>query len=183
MVWEWYAWRREKVAACRPNAGHEALARLETSKERFLLATQNVDGLHRLVGSKNIAELHGNIWRLRCVACGFVEETREDIAELPPHCTCGHLLRPDVVWFGEPLPLEALARAAEAARSSDVVLAVGTSAIVYPAASIPVLGKQAGAFVIEVNVERTPLSELADSVLLGEASRVLPELCGNVAAR
>lgn len=184
IVWEWYQWRRQKVAACRPNPGHEALAGLEPSKESFSLVTQNVDGLHRLAGSRNIIELHGNLWRLRCVSCRFVAESRQTIfPELPPHCECGSFLRPDVVWFGEPLPLDGLARAARAAESADVVLVVGTSAIVYPAASIPVLGKQAGAFVIEVNVERTPMSGLADATLLGEASRVLPELCGNVGSQ
>jgi NAD-dependent deacetylase len=182
LVWEWYAWRRECVAACRPNAAHLALAALDAAVPSFLLATQNVDGLHALAGSRRMVELHGSLWRLRCTGCGTVtDDRRPSLPELPPRCPCGALLRPDVVWFGESLPAAALERAFAAASEADVVLVVGTSALVYPAAALPHTAQSAGAFVIEVNPEPTPLSGHADVSLRGRAALVLPALVGGAA--
>ena len=177
MSWEWYDWRRQKLAACKPNAGHDALVRLEQSVNEFTLVTQNVDGLHRAAGSRNVQELHGNVWRLRCTSCSHnAEDFRVPLPEIPPRCACGSLLRPDVVWFGEMLPQGPLSRSVSAMSSSDAVLVVGTSALVHPAASLPVLAKQAGALVIEVNMEETPMSSMADVTLLGPSAVRLPEL-------
>jgi NAD-dependent deacetylase len=179
LVWEWYAWRRELIAAVQPNAGHHALARLEQRVPEFLLATQNVDGLHALAGSRRVVELHGSIWRLRCLGCGGEHEDRAAITDLPPRCACGALLRPGVVWFGEALPADALEMAFSAARQADVVVVIGTSSLVYPAAAVPQAAVSAGAFVVEVNPERTPLSEAAAVSLRGRAAELLPRLVGD----
>ena len=177
LSWEWYDWRRQKLAPCLPNAGHEALVGLEQSVEEFTLVTQNVDGLHRRAGSRNVEELHGNIWRLRCTSCPHCrEDLRAPLPELPPRCECGSLLRPDIVWFGEVLPQEPLSRSVQAMSRSEMLLVVGTSALVYPAASLPLVAKQAGGFVIEVNKEKTPLSPMADVTLVGQAAELLPAI-------
>lgn len=176
-VWEWYEWRRGLVRAAEPNAGHEALVRIERLAPKFTLVTQNVDGLHVRAGSRNVLELHGNITRTRCSREGRAVEEWEDGAT-PPGCpSCGAPLRPDVVWFGEALPAAAFRDAEAAAMHCDVFLAVGTSAVVYPAAALPLVALQAGAFVVEVNPEETPLSARAEvTVLPGAAGVVLPEL-------
>lgn len=181
LVWEWYAWRRELISPCRPNAAHDALARLERERPRdFVLVTQNVDGLHQLAGSENVVELHGNIWKLRCLGCGAERQDRSvPLPAIPPICPrCGGLERPGVVWFGESLPEDALARAFAAAESCDVMLVVGTSAVVYPAAYLPQLAKNHGAYVIEINPDETPLTPLADESHRGKAAVVLPSLLG-----
>jgi NAD-dependent deacetylase len=181
LAWEWYDWRRQRLAAAQPNPGHRALAALEARGTEFALITQNVDGLHRAAGSRNIIELHGNIWRLRCVACGREVENRETpLRELPPRCTCGGLLRPGVVWFGEPLPTEAIEYALHAAQRCDIFLVCGTSAVVYPAAALPERALSAGARVIEVNLEETPFSQFAHVSLRGKCGELLPRI---VAAR
>lgn len=179
LVWEWYAWRRQRIAAVTPNAGHRALARLEERVPEYLLATQNVDGLHALAGSRRMVELHGSIWQVRCVSCGAGRDERGDLGELPPRCACGALLRPGVVWFGESLPEEAIARAFAATAEAEVVLVVGTSSIVYPAAGLPAAARASGAFLIEVNPEPTPLSAGCQLCLRGRAAEVLPELVGD----
>jgi NAD-dependent deacetylase len=177
LVWEWYAWRRETIAPLRPNAAHEALAALEARTPEYLLATQNVDGLHAAAGSRRMVELHGTIWRLRCTSCAHAgEDRRVPMEPVPPRCACGALLRPDVVWFGEALPEAEVARAFEAARQADVALVVGTSSLVYPAAALPQVARQSGAFVIEVNPEATPLTPIADVSLRGSAASVVPAL-------
>jgi NAD-dependent deacetylase len=177
LVWEWYAWRRERIAPLRPNAAHDALAVLEARTAGFLLATQNVDGLHGIAGSRQLAEIHGSLWRVRCVACG---ERREDrrvpIPELPPRCACGGLLRPDVVWFGEALPAGEIERAMLAGRAADVVLVIGTSSLVYPAAAIAPIARSAGAFLVEVNPEETPLTPLAHASFRAKAAQIVPRL-------
>lgn len=179
LVWEWYEWRRERIAPVRPNRAHLALAHLEERKREFLLATQNVDGLHAEAGSKRMVELHGSLWRLRCTACHRVHEDRRvPLPGLPPRCECGAVLRPDVVWFGELLPGPAVERAFAAAKEAEVVLVVGTSSLVYPAAALPRLANAAGALVIEVNREETPLSPLAQVSLRGRATALLPALLG-----
>ncbi len=177
LVWEWYDWRRSLIARAQPNPGHQALAELERRKQAFLLVTQNVDGLHERAGSRRLVKLHGDIWMVRCTACAARQrDERVPLPELPPRCACGGLLRPDVVWFGEPLPAGAWAEAESAARSAGVMLVVGTSAAVYPAAGLAPLGKGAGARLIEINVDETPLSQWADCSLRGKAAELLPRL-------
>lgn len=177
LVWEWYDWRRSVIARAEPNPAHRALAELENRIPDFALLTQNVDGLEERAGCRNVFRLHGNIWLLRCVGCGREEKNRTvPLAELPPHCSCGALLRPGVVWFGEALPAQVLEQAVAAAARAEVFLVVGTSAVVQPAASLPLVAKQAGARVIEINAECTPLSSLADAGYYGPAGEILPQL-------
>jgi NAD-dependent deacetylase len=177
-VWDWYAWRRELVGHARPNPGHFALADIERRLPEFLLATQNVDGLHAKAGSVRLVELHGNIGRVKCSRDGEpVLQWQEPDDDLPPRCPrCGALLRPDVVWFEEMLPADALALAEAAARRCELLLVVGTSAEVYPAAALPMQAKYAGAAIVEVNPEPTPLSAVADYVLRASAGAALPAL-------
>lgn len=183
LVWDWYAWRRERVAAAQPNAGHRALAEWERRVGHFLLITQNVDGLHQRAGSQKLVELHGNIGRVKCSREGrLVERWDAEAAGVPLCPGCGALLRPDVVWFEEMLPAEALAQAEAAARECDVLLVVGTSAEVYPAAALPALARESGAVVVEVNPNTTPLSRTADYALRGAAGAVLPALVRVVSA-
>ena len=178
LVWSWYAWRREKVRKARPHAGHRALVRLAALVPRFTLITQNVDGLHQRAGSREVIELHGNILRTRCADCGRQVEDWPPAPEgRAPRCPhCGGVLRPDVVFFGEPLPEGALQRAWQAAASCDVMLVVGTSAVVEPAASLPRLAYMRGAVVAEVNPQRTPLSDLVHYRLPAPAGEALPAL-------
>ena len=178
LVWEWFDYRREVLASCRPNAAHETLAGWQTRFQTFTLATQNIDGLHAEVGSRGVLELHGNAWRARCLDCGGREDVREKPAEVrPPVCrACGGLMRPDVVLFGEMLPEAVWAEAAGGAARCDVCFVVGTSALVYPAAGLPVAAKESGAFLVEVNPEETPLSGVCDVTLRGAAGEVLPLL-------
>jgi NAD-dependent deacetylase len=182
LVWEWYDWRRQFMSKCRPNPGHLALRDLETRFEEMVIVTQNVDGLHQQAGSRTVVELHGNIWRIRCTECPHSVESREaPLPELPPRCPeCGALLRPGVVWFGEPLPAPAIERASELAGRADAILVVGTSANVHPAASLPYLTRANGGTVIEINPDPTPLSDVADHSLRGTAGEMLPELVRRV---
>lgn len=184
LVWEWYDWRRSLVRKAEPNAGHRALVELERRKTggtpasgSFTLVTQNVDGLHDRAGSRNVVKLHGDIWLVRCVGCG-TEERNEHVPlpDLPPRCRCGALLRPGVVWFGEPLPGAAWQRAVEASRRAQVFLVIGTSAVVYPAAGLAEVARAAGAKLAIINAEPTPLDPLADWVLHGPAGELLPRL-------
>jgi NAD-dependent deacetylase len=178
-VWAWYDKRRQQIAACSPNPGHLALARYESLHPGFTLVTQNVDGLHRAAGSRRVLTLHGEIFRVRCVKEGTAREDRRvPLPEIPPRCDCGALLRPDVVWFGEMLPEREMAEATEAARRADLFLVIGTSALVYPAASLPEIARGNGARLVEINIEPTPLSSLADEVIQGPAGAVLPDLLG-----
>jgi NAD-dependent deacetylase len=177
LVWEWYAWRRKLVEKAAPNPGHEALAELERHIPSFALITQNVDGLHRRAGSRNIVELHGNIRRSKCSRESVVVEPGEGDTGIPPSCPrCGVLLRPDVVWFGEALPADALAQAFDATRSCDLFFSVGTSSLVQPAASLPFEALRHGAMVVEVNPNETPLTRHATYALQGLAGEVLPAL-------
>lgn len=177
LVWEWYNWRRELIATRRPNAAHTALAELERRAADFWLITQNVDGLHRDAGSTKLSEIHCNIWKVRCTACGQVSENRDVPMAILPHCRdCGGLLRPHIVWFGEALAAEDIERSAAAVTACDVMLIVGTSGLVYPAASFASLAKQAGAFVIEVNLDSTPNTGLVDAALQGRAKDLVPLL-------
>ena len=180
-VWDWYAWRREQVAQVSPNPGHRALASLEAQAlargAEFLLVTQNVDGLHRAAGSHRMVELHGNIRHVKCFDHGHPAESWPRDGGRPPRCAvCGSPLRPDVVWFGEMLPEGALERAITAAGRCDVFLCVGTSGLVEPAASLPIVALDAEACVIEVNRELTPLTRRASIALSGLAGEILPRL-------
>lgn len=177
LVWEWYDWRRELIASKRPNPAHEAVVELERRIPEFWLITQNVDGLHRAAGSRKLSEIHGNIWTVRCTVCGRVEENREVPIRILPSCRrCHGLLRPHIVWFGESLAADDLARCASALRSCEVLLVIGTSGVVYPAAGFASAAKEAGAFVAEVNLETTPQSGALDLSLQGRAKEIVPLL-------
>jgi NAD-dependent deacetylase len=177
LVWEWYDWRRGIIAKAAPNAAHKALVQLEMRKPRFTLITQNVDGLHDLAGSGKILKLHGDIWRMRCLECGAnFPNRRVPLPKLPPHCACGGMARPGVVWFGEPLPEGMMKEAEHAAASTKVFLVVGTSAMVHPAASLVPYAKQSGAKVIEINAESTAATSMVDCALHGRAGEILPQL-------
>ena len=177
LVWEWYDSRRTALAAVQPNAGHLALAEIERRKPRFTLVTQNVDGLHDRAGSRNVVKLHGDIWAVRCQQCGRERrDQRTPLPQIPPRCDCGGLLRPDVVWFGEPLPRGARERAEQAVREAELLLVVGTSATVYPAAGLIPLSMSAGARVIECNMEETPYSSAVSRSFRCPAGELLPQL-------
>lgn len=180
LVWDWYAWRREKVAQARPNPGHLALVQIEDEcRERdvdFTLITQNVDGLHELAGTRRLVELHGNIRRVKCFDHGHAVKAWPEGEGVPKCPHCGSPLRPDVVWFGESLPPVALTQAIAAARSCEVFVCVGTSTVVEPAASLPFMALEEGAKVIEVNPVATPLTRRATIAIRGAAGEVLPQL-------
>jgi NAD-dependent deacetylase len=177
LVWEWYLWRRERIAAARPHAGHVVLAELEARRDRVTLLTQNVDGLHQRAGSAAPLELHGNLWRVRCAAgCGFAAQDQEGEPRAVLRCECGAWLRPAVVWFGETLDPQTLQTATDVVRCADVVLVVGTSAVVYPVAALPEMARERGSRIVEINVDETPLSARADVVLRRPAGEVLPAL-------
>jgi len=191
LVWEWYAFRRDTVAACHPNAGHRALAGFALGGREVRIVTQNVDGLHALAateaagaGSPEPAmplELHGSLFRVRCVQCNWAAYHREPVdtssPDALPRCPeCGGMVRPAVVWFGESLEEHVLVEAFEAAEAADLCLVVGTSAVVHPAASVPLVTLRAGGSVVEVNPEETPLSPVAAVSLRGPSGEILPEL-------
>ncbi|MBI3399037.1 MAG: NAD-dependent deacylase [Deltaproteobacteria bacterium] len=176
LVWEWYDWRRRTLAQFKPNAAHLAIAGIEKRIKEFTLITQNVDGLHQLAGSKNIIELHGNIWRVRCLSCGKITVNRVVPIKILPFCECGGLLRPDVVWFGEMLSDSNLTKAFVAIDNCDLMFIIGTSGIVQPAASFALRAKDEGALVVEVNIEKTPLSASMDATFIGKAGDILPQL-------
>ena len=191
-VWRFYRWRRKNMAACKPNPGHHALAEMERVTPEFTLTTQNVDNLHRVAGSQNIVELHGNVWVNQCTGwqrspgaapCPDTWAAPEDNLEDIPHCpVCGSMMRPGVVWFGEMLPPSALATAERAATQCQVMLVVGTSSLVHPAASLAMWAAAAGARIVEVNPEATPLSPSADFCLRGPSGEVLPAIVEQVKA-
>lgn len=173
-VWEWFDYRRDLLKSLEPNAAHQAIAHWQRRFDEFSLVTQNVDGLHQKAGSEQVIELHGSIWRARCVTC-LSRYAISAGGQRPHDCaSCGDALRPDVVLFGEVLPAGAFEQAAEKAGACELCFVVGTSALVYPAAGLPEIAKAAGAYVCEVNLERTLLSDSCDEVLTGKAGEVLP---------
>lgn len=174
VVWEWYEYRRSIYAYAQPNPGHMALVELERFYTEFTLITQNTDGLHFAAGSENILELHGNIRRNRCHSCGkLYPEKAESNGHVPPRCGCGGMLRPDVVWFGEALTPSILDATWRAASQAELFFSIGTSALVQPAASLPLAAKRNGATLVEINLEPTPLTAEADFFLPGKASEWL----------
>ncbi|MBG0774983.1 MAG: NAD-dependent deacylase [Desulfovibrionaceae bacterium] len=181
LVWEFYNWRRALVRSVAPNRAHLALARLERRVPDFTLITQNVDGLHPAAGSERCIEIHGSLWRVRCTACRAVyedraEESAGDLGPAPACARCGGLLRPDVVWFGEPLDPLLWTECVEACTACDVLLVAGTSAAVQPVASLALEAKSRGAVVAEINVEQTPQTRYMDFVLRGRAGEMLAAL-------
>jgi NAD-dependent deacetylase len=178
LVWEWYDWRRQIISQVNPNAGHRTLAEIERrAPGRFTLVTQNVDGLHDRAGSRHPVKLHGDIWQLRCTGCAAeMRNEQVPLEPLPPRCSCGSLLRPGVVWFGEALPEDAWKQAFEATTQAQVFLVIGTSVTVYPAAGLVAVARQSGARVAVLNPDPTPADELAEWVLRGPAGQILPRL-------
>jgi len=178
LVWDWYAWRREVIAGCAPNAAHHAIARW-SERPGFTLITQNVDGLHERAGTRNVIRYHGSIWTLKCAGgCGAPDwdDLRVPIDPLPPACPrCGALARPGVVWFGETIPPGA-ARAARAATACDLFISIGTSSVVYPAAGLVAEARAQGAFTVEINPETTGAA--VDVAIAMPAEELLPLLDG-----
>lgn len=181
-VWEFYDWRRTLLSKCEPNAGHRALARLEEISDEFTLITQNVDGLHTAAGSREVLEVHGNIWRVRCTGgCGEQDDRRAPLPRpLPPRCSCKSLLRPAVVWFGESLPREMFEHATRASEQADVFLIIGTSGAVEPAASLARVARAANAVIAEINPEGSLLSAVSRWVIREGAATALPRLVAAV---
>ena len=176
-VWEWYDWRRGIIGRAEPNPGHLAIKDLEDMFESFLLITQNVDGLHGRTGIRNIVEIHGNLWRTKCTREGKISMLMDvPLRSIPPRCDCGAVLRPDVVWFGESIPSYALDLSFNVLEHCDTLIVVGTSGVVYPVASFPQTVKDNGGYVVEVNVEPTPISAIADASLYGNSGDILPML-------
>jgi len=179
LVWEFYNWRRDLVSRAEPNAGHRTLAELAPRFSSLKIVTQNVDRLHQRAGSphQDVIEVHGSLDVVRCTGCGLSSDQAGVFLPALPACeSCGHLLRPGVVWFGESLPADAWLAAEATMREADVLLVVGTSAVVYPAAGLVVTAQEAGSPVIEINVEPTPVSSIADLFLQGPSAEVLPAI-------
>jgi NAD-dependent deacetylase len=179
LVWEWYNWRRELIATKEPNPAHRALVEIEGKMEprhaQFRLLTQNVDGLHARAGNRNLIELHGNIWKVRCTGCGTVTEDHRVPIPIPPHCSsCGKMLRPHIVWFGEPLNPQDVDLAIVALENCEVMLVIGTSGVVQPAASFASTARAAGAFVVEINPDAS--SSAAHIALRGRSAEIVPQL-------
>lgn len=176
LVWEWYQLRQVEIQKAVPNPAHKTISEMEKHFPEFSVLTQNIDGMHERAGNRKIVELHGNIWRMRCERDGLVIDLDSPVKEIPPLCQCGNVLRPDVVWFGEQLSPEIVDIASKVARESEVMFVVGTSAVVYPAAALPILTKNSGGLVIEINIEATDVTSYADMSLFGRAGDILPAL-------
>lgn len=177
LVWEFYEWRRGLVAGCQPNRAHFALAEMQDALPNFTLITQNVDGLHQAAGGRSLLSLHGELYGIKCARCSYHTYDRtHPLPQLPPPCPrCGAHLRPNVVWFGEALNQQTLAAAWQAAEEAEVFLVVGTSALVNPAAQLPIIAQRNGAYLIEFNLEQTPLTAQVDQAIIGSAAETLPE--------
>ncbi|HUU78215.1 MAG TPA: NAD-dependent deacylase [candidate division Zixibacteria bacterium] len=174
LVWEWYAWRIDIISSKKPNSAHYALVDLQKKNLLNYIITQNVDSLHFRSGSKNLLEVHGNIFRTRCENCGKLSLLTETPKE-PPICDCGTMVRPDVVWFGETLDQKIITKAYEIISSEcDVLLVIGTSGIVYPIAEFPFIAKSHGALILEFNLEKTPISRIADFTIIGKSEEMVP---------
>ncbi|MGH1363131.1 MAG: SIR2 family NAD-dependent protein deacylase [Calditrichia bacterium] len=181
LVWEWYRWRSQLVAQVEPNTAHFALTELEQHFEDFMVITQNVDNLHYRAGTENIIELHGNLTRNRCIECSkpadeeaIARMDNEQPGEVPTCLSCGNLIRPDVVWFGEMLPQHAIEKAQTLSSQAEVFFSIGTSSTVEPAASLPFLAKGNGAYLVEINTEKTSLTDVCDEHIAAGADEILP---------
>ena len=181
LVWNWYAWRRDLCAGVQPNPGHYALAQMEKHISTFDLFTQNVDDLHDQAGSQRITRFHGNLFGVKCFDRHHIIENWQQLKGTPPSCPeCGSYLRPDVVWFGEALPINVIEQAVDAVRQADVVFSIGTSSLVMPAAAVPVEALKAGVPVIEINPNPTPLTDHTTLALRGKSGEILPALVNAV---
>jgi len=175
LVWEWYNERRMNIFQAQPNPGHEVIAELEKYVEVVVL-TQNIDGLHQKSGSTKVLELHGSIVKIKCSVCDYKEEILTEISELPPLCKCGNILRPDVVWFGEPLPQDVWQNAINLASNCDLMVIAGTSLVVSPANTLPIYAKQNNATLVEINPEETEMSGEMDVTIRNTSAESLPKL-------
>ncbi len=184
IVWEWYNWRREVLNKVEPNPGHYAMCEMEKLFDHFCLITQNVDSLHQAAGSTNVLELHGNILRNKCADCftPFLDEGDIDPDSIPSCSKCGGKIRPDVVWFGEMLDEKIINKAFEESERADLFFSIGTSAVVHPAASLPIVAKRHGALLVEINMEPTPITEMADFCFKIPSGEFLPELVSSLKA-
>ena len=175
LVWEWYEDRRKNILTAKPNEGHFAIANMEKFRDVTVL-TQNIDGLHQRSGSTNVLELHGSIIRIKCTVCDFSDSITQNFESLPPKCTCGKMLRPDVVWFGEGLPHAVWKNAIGEASTCDIMIIVGTSLVVSPANTLPIYAKQNDATLIEVNPEKTVMSNDMDLSIQATSASMLPKI-------
>jgi len=176
IVWEWYNHRKKIIHSAHPNEGHNTIAEMQKYFNSVTVVTQNIDNLHRRAGSIDIFELHGNIERNFCINCKEFYNEELDFSKGVPKCKCGGLIRPDVVWFGEMLPEDQFRGGESVSVNSDVFFVVGTSAVVYPAAGLVYAAKQGGAIIVEINIEQTEISSIADYSFFGESGKILPEI-------
>ncbi len=174
LVWEWYNERRSNIFSAEPNPGHKAIAELEKYVDVVIL-TQNIDGLHQRAGSSKVLELHGSIIKIKCTVCDFRDEIKTEFEKIPPLCQCGNILRPDVVWFGEPLPQDVWQKAIIYSNQCDAMVIVGTSLVVSPANTLPIYAKQNNALLIEINPEETIMSSDIDYSVRSSGAISLPE--------
>ena len=175
LVWEWYNERRQNIFAAEPNLGHTAIVELEKFSKVVIL-TQNIDGLHQRAGSSKVLELHGSIVKIKCTVCDYKDEIFTEFAEIPPLCTCGNILRPDVVWFGEGLPQDVWQDAIMHANSCDVMVIAGTSLVVSPANTLPIYAKQNNATLVEINPDKTIMTGDMDLSIRSTSATAIPEL-------
>jgi NAD-dependent deacetylase len=175
-VWDFHDERRRTVAACAPNGGHRVIAEVQRQKPGTVIVTQNIDGLHAVAGATDVIELHGSLWRVRCDAESVVRPDHT-VPMSPRRCSCGAYWRPDIVWFEDSLDHRNLRRASEALEACDLLVTVGTSGLVYPAADLPRLAMRRGALTVEVNLDDTPVSALYQERLRGPASEILASMC------
>ena len=178
LVWEWYNFRKRLILEIEPNAGHYALTEMENLFDNFFIITQNVDNLHRRAGNKNVIEIHGNIMKSKCIKCNksYDNLPYDKNTKKIPECNCGEIIRPDVVWFGEMLPEDLVVRCYELIKDAHFLFVIGTSGYVYPVASFPMIAKEHGAYIVEINIERSDISEVMDEILLGPSGKILPEI-------
>jgi len=175
LVWEWYNERRHNIFTAKPNLGHKAIAEMEKYSEVVILS-QNIDGLHQRAGSSQVLELHGSIVKIKCIVCDYKDEINTEFSEIPPLCTCGNILRPDVVWFGEGLPQDVWQKAIIHASNCDVMIIAGTSLVVSPANTLPIYARQNGAALIEINPDKTVMTSDMDFSIRSTSAIALPEL-------
>ena len=175
LVWEWYEDRRKNILAAKPNDGHFAISNMEKFRDVIVL-TQNIDGLHQRSGSTNVLELHGSIIRIKCTVCNFTDSVTKNFELLPPKCKCGNILRPDVVWFGETLSQDVWKNAIKEASTCDIMIIAGTSLVVSPANTLPIYAKQNGATLIEINPEKTVMSDDMDLSIHDTSANALPKI-------